>query len=173
MAPLDAIHILLYSDLLLRGCLAKFQKRMQNGRVGIRMTTSPLDFDFVREIVLALPDVEEGSGRGAASLKVRGRLLTCPATQRSAESHSLVVRIGFDERAKLIAADPAVYYVTAHYINYPSVLVRLSRIRRDALRELLGMAWRSLNEGTRTKKRGVRKRAASQRTPDSTDRLGR
>jgi hypothetical protein len=129
------------------------------------MTARPLDFNFVREIVLALPDVEEGSGRGTASLKVRGRLLTCPAIHRSAEPHSLVVKIGFDERAKLIAADPDVYYVTDHYVNYPSVLVRLSRIRRDALRDLLGMAWRLMNEETRTKKRGVRKRAAQRSRP--------
>jgi hypothetical protein len=129
-----------------------------------RMTTSPLDFDFVCEIALALPDVEESRGRGAASLKVRGRLLTCPAIHRSAEPHSLVVKIGFDERAKLIAADPDVYYVTDHYTNYPSVLVRLSRIRRDALRDLLGMAWRLMNEKTRTKKRGTRKLGASKRT---------
>ena len=27
-------------------------------------------------------------------------------------------------------------------MNYPSVLVRLSRIHPDALRDLLGMAWR-------------------------------
>ena len=37
--------------------------------------------------------------------------------------------------------DPGVYYVTDHYVNYPTVLVRLSRIHRDALRDLLGMAW--------------------------------
>jgi hypothetical protein len=41
----------------------------------------------------------------------------------------------------LIAADPGVYYVTDHYANYPTVLVRLSRIHRDSLRDLLGMAW--------------------------------
>ncbi len=34
-----------------------------------------------------------------------------------------------------------VYYVTDHYLNYPSVLVRLARIHPDALRDLVGMAW--------------------------------
>jgi hypothetical protein len=120
---------------------------------GIRMTTSPLDFDSVREMVLALPGAKESSGRGMVSLKVRGRLLTCRAIHRSAEPHSLLVKIGLDERAKLIAADPQVYYVTDHYVKYPSVLVRLSRIRPDALRDLLGMAWRFVNEEARTKKR--------------------
>lgn len=89
---------------------------------------------------MALPDVEESTIYGAPSLTVRGKLLTCPAIHRSAEPNTLVVTIGFDERAELIAADPAVYYVTDHYVNYPTVLVRLSRIRRDALKDLLGAA---------------------------------
>jgi hypothetical protein len=32
-------------------------------------------------------------------------------------------------------------YMTPHFVNYPTVLVRLSRIRTDALKELLGLAW--------------------------------
>jgi len=54
------------------------------------------------------------------------------------------VRVGFDDRAELLAAAPApapdVYYVTDHYLNYSSVLVRLSRVTPDVLRDLLGMA---------------------------------
>ena len=42
--------------------------------------------------------------------------------------------------AELLAADPDVYYVTDHYLNYTSVLVRLSRVTHDVLRDLLGMA---------------------------------
>jgi hypothetical protein len=64
-----------------------------------------------------------------------------PALHKSAEPNSLAVRIGVDQRAGLIAAEPSVYYVTDHYVNYPTVLVRLSGIHPDALRDLLGMAW--------------------------------
>ena len=53
---------------------------------------------------------------------------------------SLVVRIDFDNRAELLAAAPDVYYVTDHYLNYNAVLVRLSRVTPDVLRDLLGMA---------------------------------
>jgi hypothetical protein len=59
---------------------------------------------------------------------------------RSAEPGSLAVRVDFDDRAELLAADPDVYYVTDHYLNYTSVLVRLSRVTPDVLRDLLGMA---------------------------------
>ena len=58
-----------------------------------------------------------------------------------------------DQRAELIAAQPDVYYITEHYVNYPSVLVRLPRIHQDALRDLLGMAWQFANRGTKPRAR--------------------
>ena len=48
----------------------------------------------------------------------------------------------FDDRAELLVADPDVYYVTQHYVGHTSVLVRLSRVNPDVLRDLLGMAYR-------------------------------
>src|SRR5437868_5322068 len=101
-----------------------------------------IDFDVVREIALALPDVEESMIHGAPSLKVRGKLLTCPAIHQSAEPNSLAVRTEVEHRAELIAAEPHVYYVTNHYVKYPMVLVRLSAIDRNALGDLLEKAWR-------------------------------
>jgi hypothetical protein len=106
---------------------------------------------------MALPDVEEGTIHGAPSLKVRGRLLACPAIHRSAEPGTLAVRIDFDQRAALIAAEPRIYYVTDHYVGHPAVLVRLSRINRDSLSELLSMAWRFVSSKAKAGKR--RKRA--------------
>src|SRR4030095_2281735 len=104
------------------------------------MRSKALDFDDVRKIAMAMPDVEESTIHGAPSLKVRGKLLTCPAIHRSAEPNTLAVRIGFDQRADLMTAEPDVYYVTDHYLNHPTVLVRLSLIHRDSLRDLLDMA---------------------------------
>ena len=115
--------------------------RNRTGTGTREMPHKKMDFNVVRQIALALPGVEESTIHGAPSFKVRGKLLTCPALHRTAEPNSLAVRIGFDQRAALLAADPGVYYVTDHYVNYPTVLVRLSRIHRDALGDLLGMAW--------------------------------
>jgi hypothetical protein len=53
-----------------------------------------------------------------------------------------MVRVNFDDRAELLVAAPDVYYVTDHYLGYSAVLVRLSRITPDVLRDLLGMAHR-------------------------------
>lgn len=102
------------------------------------------DFDVVRKLGLDLPDVEEGTMYGAPALKVRGKLLACMASHKSAEPGSLVVRMDFEDRDALIADDPRVYYVKPHYLGYPSVLVRLALIDRDALRDLLQSAWRTV-----------------------------
>ena len=101
-----------------------------------------IGFDTVRDIGLALPGVEEGTSYGFPALKVHGKLLACVPANRSAEPGSIVVRVDFNDRAELIAAAPDVYYVTDHYANYPSVLVRLSRVTPGVLRDLLGMAYK-------------------------------
>jgi len=87
-----------------------------------------------------LPGVKESTAYGSPALKVRGKLLACVPSHRSAELGSLAVRVDFDDRAELLAAAPDVYYVTDHYLNYSAVLVRLSRVTPDVLRDLLGMA---------------------------------
>ena len=106
------------------------------------MPRSTIDFDTVRNIGLALPGVEESTAYGFPALKVQGKLLACVPANRSAEPASLVVRVDFDDRADLLAAAPDVYYVTDHYVDYNAVLVRLSRVNSDVLRDLLGMAYK-------------------------------
>jgi hypothetical protein len=106
------------------------------------MPRSTIDFDTVRNIGLALPGVEESTAYGFPALKVHGKLLACVPANRSAEPGSLVIRVDFDDRAELLAADPDVYYLTDHYVGYNAVLVRLSRVSSDVLRDLLGMAYK-------------------------------
>ena len=104
------------------------------------MPGSTLNFDIVRKIGRGLPGVEESTAYGSPALKVRGKLLAGVPTHRSAEPDSLVVRVDFDDRAALLAEAPDVYYVTDHYVGYSAVLVRLTRVTPDVLRDLLGMA---------------------------------
>jgi hypothetical protein len=106
------------------------------------MPGGTIDFDTVRKIGLALPGVEESTAYGSTALKVRGKLLACIAVHRSAEPGSLAVCVDFNDRAELLAANPNVYYVTEHYVGHNSVLVRLSRVNPDVLRDLLGMAYK-------------------------------
>jgi len=118
------------------------------------MPPKKIDINTVREIGLALPGVEDSTAYAAFALKVHGKLLACVPTHKSAEPGSLVVRIDFERRAELLEADPEAYYLKDHYVNYPAVLVRLSRIHPDALRGLLSDAWRfvTAKEAGRSKK---------------------
>ena len=104
------------------------------------MPRSTINFDTVRKIGLVFASVEESTAYGAPALKVHGKLLAGVPSHRSAEPGSLVVRVDLNDRAELLAAAPDLYYVTDHYLNYNAVLVRLSRVTPDVLRDLLGMA---------------------------------
>jgi hypothetical protein len=119
------------------------------------MPSKKVDFETARQLALALPGVEESTSYGAPSFKLRGRLLTCQAINRSAEANSLAVRIGFDLRAELLASQPEVYYVTPHYEKHPVVLVRLGKVRRKALEELLDVAWAFVGSGAGKRAKGA------------------
>ena len=103
--------------------------------------TNPLPVNTARGI-------EEG-------IRVVAIMFACIASNKSAEPNTLVVRIDFDRRDEMIAADPDVYYLKDHYVNYPVVLVRLNRVHPDALRELLLIGWRNV---LKTAKPRARKR---------------
>ena len=108
-------------------------------------------FKTVEAISRTLPDVEVTTSWGQPSLKVRGRMFACMASHKSAEPNSLVVMMDFADRDALIEDDPDTYYLKDHYLNYPCVLVRLSRVSADALRDLVAGAHRFVSARTRKK----------------------
>jgi hypothetical protein len=124
------------------------------------MPSKHIDFDAVRELARALTEVGESTIHGAPALKVRSKLLACPAIHRSAEPDTLAVRISLEQRAELMAARPDLYYVTDHYVNHPCVLVRLERIDRRSLRELLRMGWHFVTAKAPVKRKPPRQAAA-------------
>ena len=114
---------------------------------------SLITFHDVRALGLKLPGAEVGTAYGSPALTVNGRMFACIAINKSAEPDTLAVRVPLEQRTDLLADDPDTYYVTDHYADYPIVLVRLTRVRRDALGDLLQTAHRFVSE----KKRPVRK----------------
>lgn len=103
--------------------------------------SEPHAFGLVRDVGLALPDVVAATRYdGAPVLKVRGCFMAALASHPSAEPSTLVVRCDPDERQWLLDDAPETYYVTDYYRKYPVVLVRLSQIDRDALRDLLAVS---------------------------------
>ena len=108
-------------------------------------------FKLVESIGRTLPDVEVTTTWGQPTLKVRGKMFACIASHKSAEPNSLVAMMAFADRDALVEDDPATYYLKTHYLNHPCVLVRLTRIRLDALRDLVVGAHRFVNVQMRSK----------------------
>ena len=91
---------------------------------------------------LTLPNVEAATKYdGSPVLKLGGCFMAGLALHPSAEPNTLVVRYDDEEREWLLADAPETYYLTDYYRKYPLVLVRLSRINRDALRDVLTVSW--------------------------------
>jgi len=111
-------------------------------------------FDAVREFALTLDNVEEGASYGTPAFRAGGALFA----RLREDGDSLVVRTTFEERAELLAADPDTYYITDHYLEYRWVLVRLSRVHPDALRDLLRGAHRM---AAADKRRGAARRPSA------------
>jgi hypothetical protein len=113
---------------------------MKRGPSKLLLTSA---FDIVRSVGLALPDVEATTKYdGSPVLKVAGIFMAGLAMHPSAEPDTLVVRAGLEDRERLVEDAPETYYLTDYYRSYPLVLVRLSHVDPNALRDLLSVSWR-------------------------------
>ena len=101
-------------------------------------------FKTVEAIGRTLPDVEVTTSWGQPTLKVRGKMFVCMAANKAAEPNTLVVMMNFADRDALLEDDPDTYYLKDHYLNYPCVLVRLSKVGADALHDLVTGAHRMI-----------------------------
>jgi hypothetical protein len=103
-----------------------------------RTKARPITFDTVREIAKTLPGAEESTSYGTPAFKVKGKLFA----RQHQDGESLVVGVDFEEREEMMSAAPEKFYITDHYLNYPWMLVRMSKVRSDELRDLLIGSWR-------------------------------
>jgi len=111
----------------------------------------PVTFAAVRKIALSLDNVEERMSYGTPGFRVGGVLFL----RFHQDGESLVVWTDFEQRQELLAADPAAYYITDHYLNYEWILVRVARVHGDALRDLIRWAHKS---ATAEKRRAPRRK---------------
>lgn len=95
------------------------------------------DAELVRTFALSIPNVQERTSYGTPAFFVGQTLFV----RLLNDGDSVVVKIDKRERDRRMAADPNAFYVTDHYLNYPMMIVRLSAVDDDDLRELLRDAW--------------------------------
>ena len=103
-------------------------------------------FEAVKTVGLTLPDVEATITAGSPRLKRGGAFMAGLATHPSAEPGTLVIRYDEQEREWLLEDAPETYYLTDYYRRWPLILVRLSRVTPEALRDLLTVSWRLTGE---------------------------
>jgi hypothetical protein len=102
----------------------------------------PLTFDDVRAIAMSMPDVVESTAYGMPAFKAgKTRFVGRPIERPDVAPNSIGLHMTIEERDRRISARPDIYYLTEHYAKYPAVLVRLSAISRDELREALSISW--------------------------------
>ncbi|TMR97056.1 MmcQ/YjbR family DNA-binding protein [Nonomuraea basaltis] len=95
--------------------------------------------DDVRRIALALPETGEKTMYGTPAFYVRGKWF---ARMRE-EGDALVLPVASEEeKAGLVAAEPATFFTTPHYDGYAIVLMRLGEVDAEEMGELLVDAWR-------------------------------
>jgi hypothetical protein len=100
-----------------------------------------MTWDEVRLIALSFPMVEESTSYGTPAFKVKGKFLT---RLRPEDDSLVLVDVPCDEREMLMEAEPAVFHITPHYKDYPSVLARLDRVHPGSLRNFLERRWRNV-----------------------------
>ncbi|HMG71345.1 MAG TPA: MmcQ/YjbR family DNA-binding protein [Gemmatimonadaceae bacterium] len=103
-----------------------------------RRSSPGVTFADVSRLGRALPGVVESTSYGTPALKVDGKLLV----RLKEDGETLVLRMDFVNRDLLLRAEPDLFFLTDHYLNYPSILLRLTRVTKPRLAELLEDAWR-------------------------------
>jgi hypothetical protein len=107
----------------------------------------------VRRLATALPETQERTSRdGSLEWRVMDRLVVWERPLRRRDLEELgedapsgpilgvpVADLGVKEA--LLTEDPAVYFTTSHFDGYSAVLVRLERVGRRELKELITEAW--------------------------------
>lgn len=106
------------------------------------------DADDVRHLALALPHVVEIDSAGF-DFRVAGKGFVWsyperrPGAPRRIRTDIAVLYVGDEaEKQALLLGEPAVFFTTPAYDGLPLVMVRLTQVSVDRLKELVTDAWR-------------------------------
>ena len=115
--------------------------------------------DGIVRFTLALPEVVESTSYGQPALKRGGALLF--ALRKDLETLALVC--GFEERAALMGSHPEMFFITDHYLNWPSVIVQLKNADTAVLRAAVKASWERAGTLTARKKSPAKARPTVRR----------
>lgn len=107
----------------------------------------------VRRFALALPETSEASkARGSSAWLVNGKFFAWERPLRPSDIAALgakapsgavlgVRTADLEMKDVLLASDPDVFFTTPHFDGYPAVLIRLGKISKSTLKDVLVEAW--------------------------------
>jgi hypothetical protein len=95
------------------------------------------DWDDVAAFALTLPATELSTSYRQPAVKVDGKTFVSTGH----EPGSFHVRSPHDEKAVLMETDPDTFWQTAHYANWPGLLVRYGSADPDRVRLVVTRAW--------------------------------
>ena len=97
-------------------------------------------WERVVEMAAAYPGVVAKSSYGTPGLYVGKQFMA-----RLREPDVMVLKPVYDDEQRfLMETSPAAFFLTDHYRGYPTILIRLSKVSRGQLAELVGESWRRL-----------------------------
>ncbi|WP_425230073.1 MmcQ/YjbR family DNA-binding protein [Sphingomonas sp.] len=94
-------------------------------------------WDDAAAFALTLPATALSTSYRQPAIKVDGKAFV--STGR--EPGSFHVRSPHDEKAVLMETDPATFWQTAHYANWPGLLIRFGNADPDRVRLVVTRAW--------------------------------
>src|SRR2546429_9612592 len=95
-----------------------------------------------RRLLLKLAKVTEGRSYGMPSFLLKGRFF---ARFRDDDTVLVLQLATIGEREVLMELDPAAFFFTEHYRNYPAVLVRLAKVAAPLLTDVVTESWRQVS----------------------------
>jgi hypothetical protein len=94
-----------------------------------------------RKIALSFPETSEKLSYGSPAIFVAKKFFT---RYRKADNSLVFIVADMHTRDMMPELDPKTYFITDHYKDYPSVLVRMERITTDELKRMLERRWRQI-----------------------------
>ena len=106
--------------------------------VAVTPSKKGVSFDTVSKLARHLPGVVESTSYGTRALKVHKRLIA----RLKEDGKTMTLRVDFASRDLMLRDNPSLFFLTDHYRDYPTILLRLAVVRADQLKELIEDAWR-------------------------------
>jgi hypothetical protein len=92
-----------------------------------------VSFAKASKFARTLPGVTESTSYGTPALKLKGKLFA----RLKEDGETLVLRMDPVNRDLLLRAEPDLFFLTDHYVDYPWILLRLTQVKMSRVKELL------------------------------------